>query len=283
MRFVMVSLVCLTVAAILVGCGGGGSGSGVSGLQIYITDAPIDAHGIIVTITSVEVHEATAGWVTLKTYDPPLEIDLMDYQARFEFDGDPATQPEYLLLDQPLAAGHYTMVRLHVSGVGVVLEEGAEPIAVDMNNLDQTGIKLNREFTVASGQSVALLLDFNGKSSIVEMGQGSYKLQPVIAMVPKDISATIKGTVAFMDASPAPVPVPEGAVLEVYEAGGTTLAGSGSISTEDGSFAIGCLLPGTYDLKVNATGYAADTVRLPGVVVGVAETKDVGTITVSPP
>ncbi|MDO8684875.1 MAG: DUF4382 domain-containing protein [Armatimonadota bacterium] len=274
-------ILCAILAVTMAGCGGG-SGSGSGTLQLFLTDAPMDADEINVKITSIDVHKADGGWTTVKTYSPALEVNLMDYQALFEFDGDPLTEAQLLLLDAPLTPGHYTMVRLQFESVSCVID--GQTFDVDLQNVAQTGLKLNHEFDVAPGEASALLLDFDGKNSIVSTGQGSYKLQPVVSMVPKVVSGTIRGVVTFKDASDVTVPVPEGASVEIFKAGTTTSAGSpGVISTADGSFAVGALLPDTYDIKVNATGYAADTVRLAGVVLGVAETKDVGEIIVTLP
>lgn len=280
MRSLVIVALCATIALVCAGCGGGG-GTSSSRLQLFVTDAPVDAEAINVVISSIEVHSDSGGWVTVKQYTPPLTINLMDFQAKFEFDGDPSTLPSFLLMDAPLAVGHYTMVRLHVDSVEVVV--AGQPYSVDISNVAQTGIKLNHEFDVAPGGAVALLLDFNGKKSVIETGNGVYKLQPVIAMVPKEISGTIKGVMAFKDAGGLAVPVPPGATVEVFQSGTTTLAGSGQISETDGTFAVGALLPGTYDLKVNATGHSADTVRLGAVTLGPAETKDVGEVVVPLP
>jgi hypothetical protein len=286
MRFLVFLSICAIIVTALTGCGGGG-GSSSSHLQLFITDAPIDAEAINVKLTSIEVHSDAGGWVTVKQFaDTDPAINLLDYQAKNDFDNDPATVANLLLLDAPLTPGHYTMVRLHVSSVEVV--KGGQTYPVDMNNLDQTGIKLNHEFDVAQGQACALLLDFNGKQSIIELGNGSYKMQPVIAMVPKNVIGSISGTVVFHDATAAVVPVADGPVtVEAYTAGTSTLVNSADVTMDvartGGSFTVGALLPGTYDIKIVAPGYAADTVRLAGVVVGPAEDKNVGEIVVSPP
>jgi hypothetical protein len=44
-------------------------------------------------------------------------------------------------------------------------------------------IKLNREFDLASGGTKNILLDFDGDKSIRERGNGTFFMQPVIAVV----------------------------------------------------------------------------------------------------
>lgn len=288
MRSLVYLLCCIIALTVLAGCGGGGGGSS-SRLQLFLTDAPIDAYAINVTISSIEVHSDANGWQTIKDYDPALTINLLDYQAKNDLDSDPGTIANYLLLDQPLSPGHYTMIRLHVTEVRIVVNEGDDPagVPVDINNLEQTGIKLNHEFDVPEGEVCAVLLDFNGKESIVEMGNGNYRLQPVIAAVPKNVVGRITGTVVFKDASEVVVPVPAPPVtVGAYASGTTTLVSIGevvpSVDGLSGAFTIGALLPGTYDIKVTATGYSSDAVRLAVVTLGAAETKSVEVVVLPP-
>jgi hypothetical protein len=232
MRLAIALFICALVLTALSGCGGG-SGSSASRLQLFITDAPIAADAINVKISTIEVHSEADGWKTVKQFaDTDPAINLLDFQAKNDFDNDPSTLANYLLLDTPLTPGHYTMVRLHVTSVEVVIDGVPHP--VDLSNIEQTGIKLNREFDVAQGNAVALLLDFNGKESIVETGGGTYKLQPVIAMVPKSIVGSISGTVSFKDAAQASVPVPDGDVtVQVFTAGGSDLVNSAQLNVNE--------------------------------------------------
>ena len=138
----------VVVACVLVGCGGGGGSSSTSRIQLSLVDAPLDADAIYVDITSVQVHSTESGWVTLTQYDPALHVNLLDYRTGGE---------QLMLADCPLAAGNYTMVRLMLSGAEVVV--GGQSYQVDLSNVEQTGVKCNHPFTVASNQLMALILD----------------------------------------------------------------------------------------------------------------------------
>lgn len=59
----------------------------------------------------------------------------------------------------------------------------------------QSGIKLIHQFTVGSGQRVDLLLDFDACKSIVQTGNGTYKLKPVIKVIP----FVLNGIDGFLD------------------------------------------------------------------------------------
>jgi hypothetical protein len=253
----------------LAGCGGSSSGTGQ--LQVRLVDAPLAADEVNVTITGIQVHETGGGWVTVKEYDPPLEVNLLEYASSGQ---------SLLLADEPLDAGHYTMVRLMLSSAEVVIGSGTFP--VDLTNVEQTGVKCNGQFTVEEGQLMALMLDFNAASSFVDTGGGTYMLHPVMTMSPVDIATQVTGKVEFQDGSGNPIALPADVTVRLYlpdHAGDDAyLVGNVSVET-DGSFELDVIAQGTYDLQV----YQADTaVKTVEDVIITAPTTDLGTIIVPP-
>ena len=184
------------------GCGGGdGNGSAGNGsagtslgsLRVSLTDAPACGFDAVnVTVEKVRVHrndfadETMAGWTDI-TLNPPKRINLLDYN-------DP-TQPNGALAslgEVSLAAGHYTQVRLVlVSNNGssppnnsVVLSGTNSEVPVTTPSAVQSGLKLIHGFDVQAGERVDLVLDFDACKSIVKTGNGTYKLKPVIHVIP---------------------------------------------------------------------------------------------------
>src|SRR5206468_10684987 len=98
--------------------------------------------------------------------------------------------------ETPLPAGHYTQLRLVLvpnSGSSplansVVLSGTTTEIALDTPSGIQSGIKLIHQFTVDSGQRVDLLLDFDACKSVLQTGNGTYKLKPVIKVIPTELN-----------------------------------------------------------------------------------------------
>ena len=259
----------LVAAALINGCGGGSSRA-TGGVQLYLSDDPLDASAVNVTISRVDVAKSEDAWVTLRDFgSSPVTINLLDYR----YDGNPATPDSYLLADSPLAEGHYTQIRLILTKIEVVDSTGAVH-QCQMNSQDKTGLKLIGEFDVAPGTKTAVLIDFNAAKSIVAMGNGQYRLQPTVKVVPLQITGSVHGIVVFKDSSGADVPVPTGATISAYQ--GTTLAGSALIDSEDGRFGIGGLVAGDYTLKVETEGYSAPDTT---VTVTAAGDTDAGTIT----
>jgi len=189
----LIWLMGLLLAGFVAGCGGdGGGGTQTGTASVSVTDAPACGFDEVnVTVTKVRVHQSdhasenAAGWTDI-TLTPPRKINLLELN-------DP-TQPNFALDrlgETPLAAGHYTQLRLVLDrntgpslANSVFLENTTTEIALDTPSAVHSGIKLIHQFNVDSGQRVDLLLDFDACKSIVKTGNGRYKLQPVIQVIP---------------------------------------------------------------------------------------------------
>ena len=262
----LAGLLALAVWA-LAGCGGSSSGTGQ--LQVRLIDAPLTADEINVSIASVQVHAAGGGWQTLKEFDPPLEVNLLEY----------ASGQSLLLADEPLDAGHYTMVRLMLSSANIVVNPGDDPVPVDLTNVEQTGVKCNGQFTVESGQLLALTLDFNAGRSFVDTGGGTYMLHPVMTMSPDTDATLASGKVEFEGQTTVPDNVTVNLYTPDHPGEVDFLVASADVSTTDGSFQFGMVAQGTYDLQVYQGDTAVKTVE---DVIITAPTTDLVTIIVPP-
>ncbi|MHB0998562.1 MAG: DUF4382 domain-containing protein [Armatimonadota bacterium] len=274
----------LTVAAmlfafawVLTGCGGSGGASGTGSIKVSLVDAPLDADEVNVSIKSVQVHESSKGWTTIKEFDTPLEVNLLDYRTGGN---------SLLLAESPLDAGHYTMIRLMLTAAEVVV--GAQSYDVDIKNVEQTGVKCNGEFDVQSGQLMALILDFNAGRSFVNTGNNTYKLHPVMTMSPVNVASELTGKVELKDGETV-LPIPENLIVNVYKNG--HIAGDLPVSstnvTSDGTFRFAILVQGTYDIEVAQGQVQPDETitytslyTQQGVVV-TAPSTDMGTITIN--
>lgn len=164
MRMV-IPAVTIAMAVALGACsGGGGEGSETGRLSLAVTDAPVDdASSVVVQFSGVAFKRAGAATEVVKDLIPtPRQLDLLQYQ-----EGRAA-----LLLDGvSLPAGDYEWVRLIVdnqSGVRdsyVVLTSGEE-CELRVPSGAQSGLKLNRGFTLPADGSVALTIDFDLRKSL---------------------------------------------------------------------------------------------------------------------
>ncbi len=209
------TLTALTVlAGVLINCSGSGSvmtTGGAATIQVSITDPPSckfpngDFQHFYVTIRSVQAHTSasaddnTPGWQELapQLNSQPMQIDLF------------AAGPNACLLTMlgsstALPAGTYQQIRLLLvpndGGSGplpatnacvnqgfncVVLEDGSIH-ELQLSSQANTGLKIppgqieGGPITVAAGQDVDLNIDFNACASIIQEGNGNFRLKPVL-------------------------------------------------------------------------------------------------------
>jgi hypothetical protein len=154
----------ISMALALSACGGGEGGSETGRLSLAVTDAPVDdASSVVVQFSGVAFKRAGAAAEVVQELTPsPRQLDLLQYQG-----GHAA-----LLLDGvTLPAGDYEWVRLIVdnqSGVRdsyIVLTSGEE-CELRVPSGAESGLKLNRGFTLPAEGSVALTIDFDLRKSI---------------------------------------------------------------------------------------------------------------------
>ena len=204
------STLCGAVAGVvLAACGGGGGstapvapvpvtapGTGNGTVRVALTDAPACGYDQVnVTVERVRFHMSAAagdneaGWTDI-ILNPVRKIDLLTLTNGVIADLGQTTLP----------AGLYTQIRLVLSPNGggspansVVPRGGSEmPLATPSGT--QSGLKLINRFTVEPGKLTDVLLDFDACKSIVQRGNGSFGLKPVIHVIPRT-GAAIAGYV----------------------------------------------------------------------------------------
>ena len=108
-----------------------------------------------------------------------------------------------LFADEDLLAGEYEWIRLKVnagrdaSDSFIELDDGSiHPLFIPSGN--QTGLKLNRGFTIGAGSTHNFTIDFDLRKSVVHPpGLGEpYLLKPVLRLVDNLQVGTLDGTVA---------------------------------------------------------------------------------------
>ena len=216
MRFFWIgSLLALVgLAAVLVSCGGSGSSMSTGGMgtiSVSMTDPPSCAfpngsfQHVYITIRSVQAHTSataddnSAGWQELapQLNSQPMQIDL--FAA-----GSNTCLLTMLGLSTPLPAGNYQQIRLllvpssggsgpfaapnNCNGQGfncVVLHDGSIH-ELDLSSQANTGLKIppgqvvGGPISVGAGQNVDLNIDFNACASIIQEGNGQFRLKPVL-------------------------------------------------------------------------------------------------------
>ncbi|HEF5873648.1 TPA: DUF4382 domain-containing protein [Burkholderia cenocepacia] len=251
------------VPFVLAGCGGGDDGGGTQTgtLHVAMTDAPSCGFDhVYVTVSQVRVNananaaDNDAGWSTV-SLATPQKIDLLSLTNGVLAD----------LGQTALPAGQYQQVRLVLAQnqgntlANSVVPTGGTEQALATPSATQSGYKIIQPFTVQPNTLVDLVLDFNACKSIVQRGNGSYALKPVVTAVPTVVSGAISGYVASAEAG-----------ATVYaEQGGKVVRGT--VADSSGKFVLSPLIQsstqGNYDVVIVQNNFASGIVRSVPVVV----------------
>ncbi|WP_321933000.1 DUF4382 domain-containing protein [Burkholderia cenocepacia] len=251
------------VPFVLAGCGGGDDGGGTQTgtLHVAMTDAPSCGFDhVYVTVSQVRVNananaaDNDGGWSTV-SLATPQKIDLLSLTNGVLAD----------LGQTALPAGQYQQVRLVLAQnqgntlANSVVPSGGTEQALATPSATQSGYKIIQPFTVQPNTLVDLVLDFNACKSIVQRGNGSYALKPVVTAVPTVVSGAISGYVASAEAG-----------ATVYaEQGGKVVRGT--VADSSGKFVLSPLIQsstqGNYDVVIVQNNFASGIVRSVPVVV----------------
>jgi Domain of unknown function (DUF4382) len=289
--------------------GNSGAASGMASVNLHISDpatceAPAGPFShVYVTITDVQVSTSSSagandsGWVDLTPHlsSAPKQIDLLGQANNQCFLADLGDALQ-------LQPGSYQQIRLILAPDGTSISNNAcgsdancVVLAADNSVHDlllsseaKTGIKIpsgqiaGGEFTIAAGQTMDLDIDFSTCESIVQEGNGKYRLKPVLhAGEVSTTSTSINGMV--LDSVTGNVV--NGTVLialEQKDSTGVDRIQRSALAGLDGSFVF-CPLPsGTYDVVI--VGARSDgALYQPTVVTGVSVGSTVSTVDLYPP
>ncbi|MGE5361263.1 MAG: DUF4382 domain-containing protein [Bacteroidales bacterium] len=177
------------LGAIALACGGNNNSTGstqTGTLSIAMKDSPFsDAKALFVTFSEVSVHMSGGEWKTLP-FAGGASSRTCDLKK--------LTNAQDVLGTGPLAAGHYTDIRLIVSSATIYFDNASAAAACAPSIAAPAGtsaavtipsgtVQLNRQFDVPAGGATTILLDFDGDKSVDQLGNGNYRMSPVITVV----------------------------------------------------------------------------------------------------
>jgi len=166
-------------------------------LKIYLTDAlekndvPDTYDAILISISRIEAHfvendveplgtedagESKKGnWQLIADWSEEggFEVDLIELEGKSVF-----------LASELLPSGKYTQLRVFLVEDQATIVVNGEDYPLNIPSVGQTGIKLIHQFEMIPDQITKLTLDFDAEKSIIETGNGDYKLKPVIGIIP---------------------------------------------------------------------------------------------------
>jgi Domain of unknown function (DUF4382) len=202
---------------------------------------------------------------------------------------------------QQLQAGAYQQIRLILADNSatvsnnacggstncVVLSADSSVHTLLLSSESKTGLKIpsgqiaSGGFTIAAGQTKDLDIELNTCASIVQEGNGQYRLKPVLHA--GEVSATstsINGKV-LDSATGNPVNGQVLVALEQNDATGVDRIMMATLAGSDGSFVFCPIATGTYDIVVVGEG-SGGTGYQPSIVTGTANGQTIGSVSLHP-
>lgn len=201
---------------------------------------------------------------------------------------------------QQLQPGNYQQIRIMLADNGatipnnacngsancVVLNDGTVH-TLELSSESKTGIKIpsgqiaSGGFDIASGQTKDLDIDFNTCTSIVQEGNGKYRLKPVLHAGEVGLTATSINGKVIDGASGNPVGGQVLIALEQKDSTGVDRVFMNTLADATGGFVF-CPLPaGSYDVVIVAETATGGTYA-PAVITGVATGSTLLTVSLHP-
>ena len=222
-------------------------------IKMYLVDAPAALDSVIIDVLRVEVNSELEGWQVIN--DVPGKYDLLRL----------TNGASVVLGENSLSAGNYMQVRLILGDDNYIYENGIKH-SLTVPSGQQTGLKLNHEFTIEPGSLYELYLDFDADKSIHQTGSNKYLLRPTVRVQAVVTSGTISGQILPLDA----------------DASVWTMVGDDTLTTYadvNGLFKLMCLPAGNYSVNIEPGNIAYQPKTITDVVVYAQQDTDLGVIT----
>jgi hypothetical protein len=228
-------------------------------LHVRLTDAPADFQQVNIDIQSIRIHndlgEQESGWRTLVLLEPGV-YNLLELTNGLDT----------LLAATELPAGKVSQIRL-ILGTNNSVMVGGALFPLSTPSAQQSGLKLNVNTQLKAGITYTILLDFDAALSVVEKGDGTYSLKPVIRAISEATSGAIEGTVSPALAAPA-----------IY-----AIAGNDTVATAYsdllGNFMLRGVPAGTYKVSFDPKGEYTPVVR-ETVIVTIGNVTNLSTVVI---
>ncbi|MDC1107264.1 DUF4382 domain-containing protein [Prolixibacteraceae bacterium] len=186
MKKILFSFIALMILSLgLFSCNDDDIHSGQATLNVQLTDVPGDYEQVNIDIQDVRINlgEDDSGWTSIGEVNTGV-YNLLEFTA-----GN-----DTLLVSGGLPAGTYEQIRLVLGTLNTIVIGGVT-YDLDTPSAQQSGLKIQINQTLEGGVAYNLILDFDVDKSIVEKGNGSYSLKPVIRATFDAQSGAIQGQV----------------------------------------------------------------------------------------
>ena len=226
MKKQILSFVLIASAVFMTSCNSDSSSSNKSyPLAVKMTDAPAAYDEVNIDLQAVEVTGDNGQTVMLST--TAGIYNLLDF----------SNGVNTLIATSTLSDANVSQIRLILGTNNTIVVDGVTyPLSTP--SAEQSGLKLQVHQTLNADIQNEILLDFDANQSIVETGNGTYKLKPVVRTIVTAVSGNIAGSISVV-----------GIAASVTATSSTGAEFSSGVDA-NGQFKITGLAPGTYTLTV---------------------------------
>ncbi len=225
-------------------------------VNVRMTDAPGPYSAVNVDILRVEVSGPPFTMSTYSIMVKPGIYNLLDFSNGLDT----------LLGTVLMTPTTVEQIRL-VLGVKNTIVLDGKIYDLSTPSADQTGLKIQVQQVLEAGVTYNFLLDFDARNSIIELGNGKYKLKPVIRVIDTAVSGAIRGKIS-----------PAGTVANVEVTLGSETY-SASVNS-GGDFILRGLPAGTYAISI-IHSLPGSPKNLTDISVTIGSTTDLGTISLN--
>lgn len=243
----------ITFAIVLYSCSSDNSSSENYPYKVRMTDDPGPYSEVNVDIRSVQVVGAGGQTVTLNTNAGIY--NLLDF----------TNGADTLIASSTLHDAAVSQIRLILGSNNTIVLDGVTyPLSTP--SAEQSGLKLLVNQTLVADIDNSILIDFDANSSVVQTGNGTFKLKPVLRTVVAAISGNIEGSIT-----------PAGTLAMVTAVSATGVMYSSNADILTGGFRITGLPPGSYTLTITPILPLLPVIQT-DVVVQAGASTDVGVV-----
>ncbi|MBK3516349.1 DUF4382 domain-containing protein [Carboxylicivirga marina] len=229
----------------------------MSSIEVRLTDSPAEYEKVLIDVEEVRINASSddeGGWQTLSTEDGIY--DLLEF----------TNGNDTLLAGEDLPVGQISQMRLILGDDNSLVKEGST-YPLETPSAQQSGLKFNINAELVEGVNYKIWIDFDAGRSIVEKGNGTYSLKPVIRTFTEATSGSIKGIIN---------PVNVRSYIAAISAANDTIGTFND--TISGEFLLRGIEAGNYEVEIEP-GSDYEEQEFEGVSVILGEVTDLGTIT----
>lgn len=156
--------------------------------ELRLCDAPGYYDHVYLDIAKVSVNVTGQGWVDLKNSNLGI-IDLLTFDNGMDT----------LLGTSSIPVGSINQIRLLLGENNSIVVNGQQETLI-VPSAQQSGVKINVNVSIAEDETVTEWLDIDAAKSITELGNGTYKLSPVMRTFNASKNGRFKGYVLPVEA-----------------------------------------------------------------------------------